>query len=485
VKHLRWQLVVACLCIPAAGCAQYPHTAPLPVSTPAGSGAREGYKFENFRASGANTDSVFLILTFSGGGTRAAALAYGVLLELEKTSIDTGSSRRSLLDEVDVISTISGGSFAGAYYALYGKDSLAEFEDRFLTWNAESYLKRQLLTPAILRLASPRYSRSDLAAETWDARLFHNATFDVLAHRGTRPYLIVNATDMVLGAPFSFTQEQFDPLCDDLSKFPISRAVASSSAFPGLLTPITIESHAERCRYQTPAWVSSGLADAHSNPDAYRAASDYATYTDIRNRPFIHLIDGGVADNLGIRPILRALESTSRDLDILALVANGIVKRIIVIAVNARTMSGSNLNKNAAPPGLIDVLKAGAGVPFDNYSNESLSRLDAAAVESIREKRAADCYNALLRKANPAAQPPSTETLIPIDVIHLTFDDIKDPVERAFFYGVPTSFALPRTSVIRLRDIGGRLLQENEQFRHLLAELRFTGRVDKPACLGQ
>jgi NTE family protein len=481
----RWSVFVAGLCSPAVGCAQYPHTAPLPVSTPAGSGATEGYRFGNFRASGANTDSVFLILTFSGGGTRAAAFAYGVLRELEKTPIDTGSRRRSLLDEVDLISTISGGSFAGAYYALYGKDSLAAFESHFLTWNAESYLKRQLLTSAVLRLASPKYSRSDLAAETWDARLFHNATFGVLARRGTRPYLVVNATDMVLGAPFSFTQEQFDPLCGDLSQFPISRAVASSSAFPGLLTPITIENHAGRCKYQAPAWVSSGLADAHSNPDAYRAASDYATYTDIGNRPFIHLIDGGVSDNLGIRPILRALESTSRDLDILALIANRVVKRIIVIAVNARTMTGSNLNKSAAPPGLIDVLKAAAGVPFDNYSNESLTRLDAAGVESKSEKVAADCYNALLRKANPSARPRSTATLVPIDVVHLTFDDIKDPVERAFLYSVPTSFALPEASVFRLRDVAGRLLRENADYQRILAELRFTGRPDKPTCLGQ
>jgi NTE family protein len=290
---------------------------------------------------------------------------------------------------------------------------------------------------------------------------------------------------MVLGAPFSFTQEQFDPLCDDVENFPISRAVASSSAFPGLLTPVTIENHGAGCKYQTPAWVSSGLGDAHLNPDAYRAAVDYASYTDVRNRPFIHLIDGGISDNLGIRPILRALESTSRDLDILGLVANKVVKRIIVIAVNARTISQSNLNKSATPPGLMAVLQAAAGVPFDNYSNESLSRLDAAAVESIRERRAADCYNALLKKANPAVAARRTDLLVPISVVHLTFDDVKDSAERAFFYSVPTSFSLPRASVIRLRDVGMRLLRENEEFQDLLRALRFTAPIDQPACLGQ
>src|SRR5712691_10813454 len=294
-------LPVSVLIAAASACAQYPHTAPTPLAAPAGASARAGYRFENFPATGRNSDSIFVILTFSGGGTRAAAFAYGALLELARTQIDTGVRARSMLDEVDVISTISGGSFAGAFYTLYGIDSLPAFERRFLNWNAEATLKRELLTPNLLRLGSPNFSRSDLAAETWDKRLFHGATFkDILAHR-KRPYLIVNATDMALGAPFSFTQEQFDPMCDDLSAFPIARSVAASSAFPGLLTPITIENHAGHCAFNAPGWATSDSTDAHINADAYRAARDYFTYTDSSGRPYIHLMDGGPSDNLGDR----------------------------------------------------------------------------------------------------------------------------------------------------------------------------------------
>jgi NTE family protein len=53
-------------------------------------------------------------LTFSGGGTRAAALAYGVLKELKETTIVSGGQRIRLLDEVDSISSVSGGSFTAA-----------------------------------------------------------------------------------------------------------------------------------------------------------------------------------------------------------------------------------------------------------------------------------------------------------------------------------------------------------------------------------
>ena len=69
------------------------------------------------------SDELLLVLTFSGGGTRAAAMSYGILEALAKVDIpqehNNGKpldSGRSLLDEVDVISSVSGGSFTAAYY---------------------------------------------------------------------------------------------------------------------------------------------------------------------------------------------------------------------------------------------------------------------------------------------------------------------------------------------------------------------------------
>jgi len=466
-------------------CAHYPSTTPTPAAAPAGSLGREGYRFENFPATGKNSDSIFVILTFSGGGTRAAAFAYGALLELQRTPIDTGIRARMLLDEVDVISTISGGSFAGAFYTLYGIDSLPSFEQRFLTWNAERTLKRELLTPTILRLVSPNYSRSDLAAETWDNRIFRGATFKaILAHR-KRPYLIVNATDMSLGAPFSFTQEQFDPMCNDLAEFPIARAVASSSAFPGLLTPITIENHSGRCAFKPPGWAESDLLNANINADSYRAARDYFTYTDSSRRPYVHLMDGGPSDNLGIRPILRGLSSVARDFSLLRLQANGRLRRVIVIVVNARTAGSSSMDRNPNPPGIFGVLKAAAGVPFDNYSNESLTRLEMISLDRRSARMNAECYNRLLSRLEPNAPRRTIETLVPIDIVHITFDALKDPAARAYFQGLPTSFSLPAATVTRLRDVAGQLLREHEEFQGILSSLRYTSTPEPVRCLGQ
>src|SRR5882724_8563328 len=95
-----------------SGCAHYPENAQLKHYDP-----HSGYRFRNLTNTG-NSDSLQVFLAFSGGGTRAAALAYGVLEELARTQIIWEGQHRRLLDEVDYISAVSGGSFTAAYYAL-------------------------------------------------------------------------------------------------------------------------------------------------------------------------------------------------------------------------------------------------------------------------------------------------------------------------------------------------------------------------------
>jgi len=196
-------------------------------------------------------------------------------------------------------------------------------------------------------------------------------------------------------------------------------------------------------------------------------------------------MDGGPADNLGTRPILRGLTSIARDFSLLRLQANGELRRIVVIPVNARTSDISVINRRPNPPGIIDVLKAAAGVPFDNYSNESLTRLEMLSNERRADRAGAECYNRLLAQLHPGVPPPNIAALVPIDIVHVTFDDVKDPAERAFFLGLPTTFALPTETVRRLRDVAGQLLNENEEFQHVLQSLRYLDKPDQLRCLRQ
>ena len=268
----------------AAGCARYPMNHPIRQYD-----RDYGYRFSSVATTG-DEDETFLILSFSGGGTRAAALAYGVLQHLAKTPI--GGGRRSLLDEVDVISSVSGGSFTAAFFALNGLAALPDFEARFLRQNVErALLKEALFNPYNWwRLLSPTFSRIDLAAEYYDKHVFDGRTYADLLKRRQRPYLVVNATEMDLGARFDFTQERFDPICSDLQALAIGRAVAASSAFPVLLTPVTLRNYSGTCGYQEPEWVANALGDYAVNQRRYRSALELREY--IGGGPPVSAVDG-------------------------------------------------------------------------------------------------------------------------------------------------------------------------------------------------
>ena len=88
-----------------------------------------------------------VILAFSGGGTRAAAFSYGVLEALRRIEIVTKTGRKiRLLDEVDVITGVSGGSFTALAYGLYGDKLFDEYEARFLKRNVQGELTARLST---------------------------------------------------------------------------------------------------------------------------------------------------------------------------------------------------------------------------------------------------------------------------------------------------------------------------------------------------
>ena len=242
-------------------CAHFPINAPLDRSDPA-------YGYRVSATSGDTDDSreLLLIVNFSGGGTRAAAFAYGALQALRDARVRFDGRERSLADEIDILASVSGGSFTAAYFALNGARTFDEFEERFLRRDIQRALLWRLLSPwNWVRLASPYFGRSDLAAEYYDKELFHGATLGDLL-QGDGPALLINATDMTLAARFTFDQEQFDLLCSDTLRFPIARAVAASSAVPLALSPVTLKNYAARgCGYDPPAWVGEEIGRGYSS----------------------------------------------------------------------------------------------------------------------------------------------------------------------------------------------------------------------------
>lgn len=203
--------LLACLAaIAASGCAQRVWNTRLDKLEPA---AR--YEFRNRLPS--NSEELFMVLAFSGGGTRAASFSYGVLETLRDTQVRIDGEQRRLLDEVDVITSVSGGSYTAAYYGLFGERIFSDFIRDFLYRDWQGELIGLAIRPGgLAAMASGDFNRSDLIAAYLDRTLFRHHTFADMSRNG-RPFVILNASDLNNATTFSFIQQQFDFLCSDLS----------------------------------------------------------------------------------------------------------------------------------------------------------------------------------------------------------------------------------------------------------------------------
>lgn len=455
------------LALSLCGCAHYPVNPPLKSYSP-----DYGYRPKNLKSDG-NSDSLFVVLAFSGGGTRAAALSYGVLKALKDTPIVWEGKKKSLLDEVDLISSISGGSFTAAYYKLFGDRIFSDFEAKFLKRDIQKELFHGLFKPwNAVRLASPYFDRIDMAAELYDKTVFDGKSFADLQADLKKPFLVINATDLYLGDRFEFTQEQFDFMGSDLAPVKIGRAVAASSAFPFLLSPVTFRDYGGDPSLAKQAWISDALEDYQLNRRRYMRAKDIQVYLDGRDHPYIHLMDGGLADNIGIRHFIDSVRDADPEDGIRRLMNEGKIKKLAVIIVNAKTDKPEDMDKKESAPDLTKVAAKTATTSMDNYSFESVETVrDLAEQRTQARKAIADCQEKLDQVAPGKLKLPQLPG-IQFYVIEVNFESLPDPKERESFLSLPTSFALKPEQVDALVAVGPRLLRDSEEFQQLIKDLK-------------
>ena len=464
VRLILWFFAVLAL----VGCASRPINAPIAQVDP-----NSGYRPHLLVAKRQNNDPhTFFVLSFSGGGTRAAAFSYGVLEELRRTEVIVSGQRRRLIDEVDVITGVSGGSFTALSYALYGERLFSEYEERFLKRDVQGALFRRTMNPFNWwKFIGGSAGRSELAAEYYDEILFEGATFgDLLDRQG--PVAIATGTDLSTGSRLAFFQNDFDLLCSDLNKVRLSRAAATSSAVPIVLSPVTFNNYGGNCGYQYPAWVRSVADPENRSRPAGRAFQRYREMQDFQNskdRPFIHLVDGGVADNIGVRGVLEALEELAASAAFRGEVGFGVFRRIVLLVVNARSSPRTDWDRRESPPGTIGQLLQASGVPIERYSFETVETMkDRAEIWKWRR-------DLLVTQARLAgATEEEAEASVPkvtLHVLDISFEAISDPKERAYFMNLPTSFVLPTEDIDRLGEVAGTLLRQSAEYETIVREL--------------
>jgi len=515
-----------------AGCTDFRSNAPIEKP---GDKPDRGYTYRSVRDRGAglsvNSEKAFVVLAFSGTGTRASALSLGVLDELRRWTIPVPGGDRPLTEEVDIVTGTGDGSFAAAYFAAYG-DAIFQptngFSARFLERDFDSALSGAVKWN-LLSLSSGGYNRSDLGAEILDDDLFNGVTYGDLERRG-RPFLILNAQDTTKDALFAFTQDQFDLLCSTLDDFPVARAVlASTAAHEGDRVIRLRNYHTEGCPRE-PAWIGAALRQTEGSrgydATAFRRARLARQYRDkecfekVGCTPdhdeswYVHLADATAIDPRGLAAVHRMLTSRLDPDSLLEKVEQGHIQNILILSVNASSEPDIDPDQQLTGPDFADLMeqRTAGGTTTLTMGSETLVEgvrsiyertqdlqadrnelLEAwrrlkrvmglpsadpavAAVERhICARAAADARATNGMAADPcAAEPRNATGVFPV---WLGFDRIKDANARRQFKSIPPTLEIEPELIDDLRELGAQQLRENRGFQNFAAAIgaRRTG----------
>ncbi|WP_231745373.1 MULTISPECIES: patatin-like phospholipase family protein [Microbulbifer] len=434
------RMVGACLALLCSAC-----TTMAPPVEPLASWNPERNVEVRKRLMGDRSRDIAILLAFSGGGTRAAAFSYGVLKELDNTPVQTARGKRSMLTEVDMISSVSGGSFTAAYYGLYGHGIFEDFEQRFLRADIQGALLSQTLSPSNWRrLASPRFGRADLAAEYYDQILFGGAPLSALERPGA-PWIVINSTDLTTGMRVPFVQEMFDLLCIDVGEYPVSRAVAASSAVPIVFSPIAAENHAGRCGFRPPEWINSALEEDRLTSQKI-VARNLRGYLDRERRPWLHLVDGGISDNLGLRSYYRTLTVTAEPVGSSYLLPHLNAQHVLVILVNANAHPHHDWARDQDSPPLLEVASSVSGSQISRTSDDTILLTRKTFERWVEEN-------------------DSPERPVSFHFVEVSFDRVRNMSEQAFLNNIDTTFRLTDEEVDRLIAAGQEVLSQSSVYR--------------------
>ncbi|MCC7279816.1 MAG: patatin-like phospholipase family protein, partial [Chromatiaceae bacterium] len=203
---------------------------------------------------------------------------------------------------------------------------------------------------------------------------------------------------------------------------------------------------------------------------AIRSLRAEQSFRDSVRRPYLHLVDGGVSDNVGMRAVLDALEILEALHDAGRPSPLDGARRIIVISVNSLSSPPTTWDESEAPPGTLDILLKAAGTPIDAFSHETVERLrdTAARWQTLRRIRNSAAFAANKDPAVAAALRVPPAEIYAIDV---SFPRLKDQAELDYLNQQPTSFVLPPEAVDRLRAAAGTIMRDSPEFQRLLKDV--------------
>jgi NTE family protein len=446
----------------------------------------------------ADPDRPLVVMTFSGGGSRAAALAAAVVERLNHLHYTVHGETRPLAADIAVVSSVSGGSVYAADLGLNGPMHAGSFMHRIQDYDGIGWLTRRALDPFTwLALQFESKTRVDILQEMIEDLLQTHASMAALNLPGKQMTLL-NATDMVAGQVFTFDRRTLDDVCMDYDRVPVSLAATASAAFPIAFTPVLLRDDSYlpmgcpgvrngHLPYRTPLQLASGPYD---NLESYRIARYRQSLRNetvreqgsadevppFRTPEYLRLVDGGVADNSGLTALRRALLNVGAPADISRLVAQGKLRHLVVIAVNARSDPPNKLDTSTEYTNIVTMANSISGTLVDSASAYSAAVFQDFITLLINDR------DALVRQgqaqANFAVYP------ISIDFDQLPNATAAERQRQQKVKSIATSWTLQPGDVKLLDEVAGELLWRHPCFRLLVTDIGLQGEPEADAIPG-
>ncbi len=401
-------------------------------------------------------------LAFSGGGTRAAAFAYGVLRGLDRVPTRDG---KSYLDRVVFVSGVSGGSVTAAYFGLKGRAALADFRERFLIRNAEEDLNTAVSLRNLAQGLGGGVNDASRLTGWLDRNLFDHATLGTLLQQG-KPITWINASDLYNRTPFLFAPVTFAALCSDIRNYPLSQAVAASAAVPVAFVPIVLESFPAACATPLPPWVNRVLADRNAGAQVRAFAEALKRYRDPEQIKYLKLADGGITDNFGLSGLVIARAAAEKAYMPLTPDKAVQLRHLIFVVVNSGQGPAGNWARTIEGPTGAELLGAVTSTALDSAVRSGFDAFRLSIrdwQEAIRKWRCSLPAAEARRLGAPRDWRCST---IRFDVTEVGFDQF-EPQRAAKLSSIPTRFKLPAEDVDLLIQSGTEAILNNTTFRGL------------------
>jgi NTE family protein len=387
-------------------------------------------------------------LAFSGGGTRAAAFAHGVMRGLDRMRAESGGT---YFDKIAFISGVSGGSVAAAYYGLRGRAALLDFRERFLVKNAEEDLDTGLSLVNLARGLEGGINDASKLPRWLDRNLFDGATLGDLYQPG-KPVVWINASDLYNRTPFLFSPLTFAALCSDAFTYPLSQAVAASAAVPVAFVPIVLATFPDGCDVALPPWVERALANRGAGAQVRAFALALKRYRDGQIR-YVKLADGGLTDNFGLSGIVIAREAAGEPYAPLPRDKAVRLRRVVFIIVNAGLGSKGDWGKTVQGPSGVEMLGAVTDTAINSAVRSGFDAFRLSVRDWEDQTRKWRCRLPQRELARIGVAGDWRCSAINFDVVEIAFDQL-DPALAARLSDVQTRLQLPIEEVDFVIDAG-------------------------------